>query len=506
MRTQRPRGLGLGVLAVGLALAVSACTTTTQNSGSLSKTSMTVLTGGEPRSMNCAVVSAFDQMISTAFVERLVPTDDDFKPTKSGLVDKWEQTGPTTWQLHARTGIKFSNGEPWDAEALKFSLDTLRTTKGSVMAFFAPFAKVTVTDAQDVTVETATPTTAVPALLAFGCGFPPKYYEQVGADAFGQKPIGTGPYVLQKWESGQQVTATRNPTYWNGTPKLEDVTWKFIPDQTTRLNLLVSGGGDVALDVPVDRVSEVKKAGLLVQTSRTGNQQNIQMNKEVGPLQSLDLRKAVAMAIDRDAIVDAAFGGNGVGAEATNHWFPPAFGTTATSQFKFDPQEAKKLVNAAGGGTLTLHYTVGRYPKDQEVGEAVAGMLTNVGFDVKRVPMDGSEFFAKKTNPGFDGLWIAAGAAVLPHPDVLVHTFLGSSPTTKYCTGAFYDSEGNKGLAATSDAELKQIYSSIEDRVLNQDVCFVQLHVANALTGMKNGVDFRAGYDTLIDYGVLGWK
>lgn len=508
MKSLRLRGTVVGSLAVSVALVISGCQTNTASSeGSNSnRTDMTVLTGGEPRSMNCAVVSAFDQMISTAFVERLVPTDDDFTPTKEGLVDEWEQTGPTSWELHAREGVEFSNGEPWNAEALKFSLDTLRTTEGSVMAFFAPFAKVTVADEQTVKVETSEPTTAVPALLAFGCAFPPKYYQKVGVEGFGQKPLGTGPYVLEAWDSGQQVTATRNTAYWNGTPKLEKVTWKFVPDQTTRLNLLVSGGGDVALDIPVDRIADVEGAGLEVRTSRTGNQQNIQMNKESGPLQSLELRQAVAMSIDREGIVDTLFGGEGVGAEVTDQWFPPAFGTTGSSKFDYDPDRAKELVKSAGGGKLTLHYTVGRYPKDQEVGEAVAGMLSNVGFEVNRVPMDGSEFFAKKSDPGFDGLWIAAGAAVLPHPDVLVHAFLGSAPTTKYCTGDFYDEQGAKGLAAQSEEELKAIYSSIEDRVLNEDVCFAQLYVVNGLTGLEKDVDFRAGYDTLVDYRVLGWK
>lgn len=506
MKPLRMRGTIIGSLVVCLALVVSGCATNAESSGGSSSNEMTVLTGGEPRSMNCAVVSAFDQMISSAFVERLVPTDDDFQPTKDGLVDDWEQTGPTSWRLHAREQVSFSNGEPWNAEALKFSLDTLRTTEGSVMAFFAPFAKVKVADEQTVTVETAEPTTAVPALLAFGCAFPPTYYEEVGAEGFGQKPIGTGPYVLQEWQSGQQVTAEPNEDYWSDTPKLDRLTWKFVPDQTTRLNLLVSGGGDVALDVPVDRMSEVESAGLEVLTSRTGNQQNIQMNKESGQLQSLELRQAVAMAIDREALVETMFGGEGVGAETTDQWFPPAFQTTGSSDFEFDPERAKELVEQAGGGKLTLHYTVGRYPKDQEVGEAVAGMLSNVGFDVERVPMDGSEFFAKKSDPGFEGLWIAAGAAVLPHPDVLVHAFLGSAPTTKYCTGEFYDQEGSKGLAAESEAELQEIYSGIEDRVLNEDVCFVQLYVANGLTGMNKDVEFRAGYDTLVDYRVLGWK
>jgi peptide/nickel transport system substrate-binding protein len=489
-----------------LALIVSACGTNAEKPAGSSTTGMTVLTGGEPRSMNCAVVSAFDQMISTAFVERLVPTDDDFKPTTDGLVDEWKQTGPNTWRLHVREGVTFSNGEAWDAEALKFSLDTLRTTEGAVMAFFKPFAKVTVDDPANVTVETTAPTTAIPALLAFGCAFPPKYYQEVGADGFGQKPIGTGPYVLQTWDSGQQVTAVKNKAYWGGAPKLEKLTWKFVPDQTTRVNLLVSGGGDVALDVPVDRISDVEGAGLEVRRSATGNQQNIQMNTTSGQLASRELREAVAHSIDRAALVEAMFGGDGVGAETTENWFPPAFGTTGRESFQLDPERAKELVKSAGGGKLTLHYTVGRYPKDQEVGEAVAGMLTAVGFDVERVPMDGSEFFAAKSKPGFDGLWIAAGAAVLPHPDVLVGAFLGSRPLAKYCPAKEYDQEGVRGLAAGSEDELKEIYSAVEDQVLNKDICFVPLYVANGLTGTAKDVNLRLGYDTLVDYRALGWK
>ena len=496
----------LGMAAVTLAACGSSSADSSDGPTPVAQDGMTLLTGSEPRSMNCAEVVAYDQMISSGFVERLVFTDSNFQPVKTGLVDDWKQTGPTTWEIHAREGVTFSNGEPWNAQALKFSLDTLRTTPGSVTAFFAPFQKVSVADDYTVHVELNAPNAAVPSLLAFGCGFPPAYYEKVGAQGFGQKPIGTGPYVLKRWTSGQQVTAEANPNYWGGEPKLKTITWKFVPDQTTRANLLISGGGDVALDMPVDRVDAIESAGLEVTTFKIGDQRNIQMNKEKAPLDDPNLRKAVAMAVDRDAIVDALFGGEGVGAELATQFFPPVFETTGSSEHAYDPEGARELVEQADAAAVTLHYTVGRYSKDREVGEAVAGMLEAVGFKVRRVEMDGSEFFAKKSDPGFDGLWIAAGAAVLPHPDVLVHAFLGSNPTTKYCTGEVYDTEGAAGLAAADPAEMHAIYTRIEDQVLNQDICFVPLYLSNGIAGLKDGVDFEAGYDTLVNYRTLGWE
>lgn len=258
--------------------------------------------------------------------------------------------------------------------------------------------------------------------------------------------------------------------------------------------------------MPVDRVDAIESAGLEVTTFKIGDQRNIQMNKEEAPLDDPNLRKAVAMAVDRGAIVEALFGGDGVGAEVTTQFFPSVFATDGASEHSHDPEQARELVQQAGGAAVTLHYTVGRYSKDREVGEAVAGMLEAVGFKVRRVEMDGSEFFAKKSEPGFDGLWIAAGAAVLPHPDVLVHAFLGSSPTTKYCTGDVYDTEGAAGLAAADPTEVSAIYTSIEDQVLNEDVCFVPLYLSNGIAGLKDGVHFEAGYDTLVNYRTLGWE
>ncbi|MBS4754563.1 ABC transporter substrate-binding protein [Nocardioides sp. zg-ZUI104] len=495
-----------GALAGALILGVAGCGTDTEGESTPAATEMSVLTGSEPRSLNCAEVFPFDQMVSVAFVERLAPTDEDFQPTKDGLVDDWEQTTPTTWRLRTRDGITFSNGEPWNAEALKFSLDTLRTTEGSVTAYFQTITDVKVEDERQVTVTTAAPSNAVPALLAFGCGFPPDYYGKVGASGFGEKPIGTGPYVMQSWERGQQVTAARNENYWGGSPKLEQITWKFVPDQTTQVNLLTTGGGDVALNLPTERLKDVETAGFRVITTKSGNQQNIQMNTTHGQLASPELRKAVAMAIDRDAIVEVILGGNGVGADVTTKLFPDIFGTSGSSDIGFDKDAARKLVKAAGGAKVTLHYTVGRYPKDQDVAEAVAGMLSDVGFDVERDPLDGANFFAMKSDPGFDGLWIAAGAATLSHPDVLVNAFLGSRPAKQYCPGEEYDADGTAGLAAPTPDEAAAIYTRIEDRALNQDLCFVPLYVAKALTGTKEGVEIRRGYDTLIDYRTLGWN
>jgi len=467
---------------------------------------MAILVGGEPRSMNCALGVAFDQVVSTAFVERLVPTDDDFAPTQGGLVASWEQIADTTWRLKVREGVEFSNGERWDAEALKFSLETMRETEGIAAAFFTAFDDFRVIDPYTLDATTTVHTSAVPALLSFGCAFPPEYYKEVGADGFGRKPIGTGPYVLDEWLSGEQVRASANSKYWRGSPKLSSVVWKFVPNQTTRLNLLISGGGDLALDIPVDRIADVEDSGLKVHAARTGNLQQIGMNKEEPPLDSLELRQAVAMAIDRDAIVEHIFRGDGVGAVATDQFFPSVYNAVADVEADYDPDRARELVSAAGGARLPFHYTVGRYPKDQEVGEAIAGMLTNVGFEVEMLPMDGSEFFAKKLEPGFSGLWSSGTPAVIPHPDVLVGALLGSSPARDYCTGADYDNWRSAGLEASDERERSAIYSRVAEEVLNEDVCFSSLYLANNIVGMVDGMTFRAGYDTLIDYTRLGWR
>ncbi|MBS4754566.1 hypothetical protein KG112_17285 [Nocardioides sp. zg-ZUI104] len=206
----RSATLGLAVLA----LALTGCSSAEPTADPVDHDAIVVLTGSEPRSMNCAEVVAYDQMISSAFVERLVFTDADFSPTKDGLVDDWEQTSPRTRKLHAREGVTFSNGEAWNADALKFSLDTHHTTPGAVTAFFAPFKDVQVLDDYTVEVKMDAPNAAVPALLAFGCGLPPDYYSVSGAEGFGKKPVGTGPYVLEAWDLGREVTAKANPKYW----------------------------------------------------------------------------------------------------------------------------------------------------------------------------------------------------------------------------------------------------------------------------------------------------
>ncbi|MBS4754565.1 hypothetical protein KG112_17280 [Nocardioides sp. zg-ZUI104] len=212
------------------------------------------------------------------------------------------------------------------------------------------------------------------------------------------------------------------------------------------------------------------------------------------------------MAVDRDVIIDAVLGGKGVGAESAEKFFPPVFATNGKSELAYDPDAARKLVEGAGEAKVTLRYTVGRYSKDKEVGEAVAGMLESVGFDVKRVEMDGAEFFAKKSTPGSTG---SGSPPVRPsprHPDVLVHAFLGSAPTTKYCAGDFYDTAGAAGLAASAPAELTRLYTEIENRVLNEDVCFVPLYLSNGISWTRSGVNLETGYDTLVNYRTLSWK
>lgn len=502
-RSSKRGRLAVFASCVAAALGVTASVSLSAGASAPDGGELRILTYGEPRSMNCAVVVAYDQIISTAFVERMVTTDADYQPTKDGLVSDWERVDDRTWRVTAREGVTFSNGEAWNAEALQFSIETHRVTDGSVKSFFAPIESTAVVDDHVVEIVTTEPNNAIPAILAFGCGFPPEYYESVGADGFGLAPLGTGPFVLEEWTPGQGVRATAHADYWRGAPQLDRISWTFVADESARTDLLLTGEGDLALNLPFDRVDEIEAAGLSTLILASGTQLNIQMNKEAPPFDDPALREAVQLAVDPGLIVESLFGGDGVGATTAPGFFPPVYQTSAEELPAPDMDAARELVASTGESpAVTLRYTQGRYPKDAVVAEAVAGLLEEAGFTVERVPLDGSEFFAQKnTPPGFDGLWIAAGAAVLPHPVVLSNAFLSSAATTQYCTNVRYDELNVEGMAAADDVAMREAYTEVENIVLHEDRCFMPLY---SLTNVYGFVPELTGlnpqFDTLLNY------
>src|SRR5690606_20466378 len=170
-------------------------------------------------------------------------------------------------------------------------------------------------------------------------------------DAYdGTKPIGTGPFKIVEWQRGSQIILERHEGYWEeGLPKADRVNWKFMPDSDVRLTALRAGEVDITTSVPTQIIDQIKESGEFVVDPIPGvGEYYLAFNCAEGPFADVRMRKAVAHAIDKEAILEVALWGHGT---ITNVSFPPTSPWfVEIPDYEQDKDKARALVEEAGYG------------------------------------------------------------------------------------------------------------------------------------------------------------
>jgi peptide/nickel transport system substrate-binding protein len=372
------------------------------------------IAGTDPLLVSDASSSYVLQQIVETLVTLKPGTGDDIVP---GLAESWTLSSDgLTYTFKIRSGVKFSDGTDLDAAAVKFNFDRWLNLPQSYVDAGLTFypdtvigrgatANVVKTDAPDATTFSVTlkaPNSAFliqltltpfgissPKALADGKASDPDFKKNLYANGGPPAATGTGPFVFKEWVTGDHVTLTKNPTYWNasaGGPYLDGITFKPIADPTATLNALQSGDVDISQTLaPVD--VPTAKADTKLQYYDRGSACNtgvLAMNQKFKPFDNLKIRQAVAYAINRQALVDAFFGDTGV---VLKNWAPP--GTKFLNDLEipgYDPDKAKALIAESGVTDLSFDFwyptSVSRpyMPDPKGEFEAILRDLEAVGF------------------------------------------------------------------------------------------------------------------------------
>lgn len=289
------------------------------------------------------------------------------------------QVDATTWEVKLQEGITFQNGNPFNADTAAFSIERIIDPEfnSEQSSFFEGITGAEAVDPTTVRITTEGPDPVFPARLVTIKMVDP---EEAGQDDFAENPVGTGPYTFVQWDRGQQVMLEANEDYWGDAPSIPNVTYKFVEEPGTRLSGLTAGDFDIIQNLLPEDVDRAPKAARVV-----GIEHPVMvLNTMEGPTADPQVREAMNLAVDKEAIVNDLYGGLAT-VDNCQTQSPSFFGYNESLEPKpYDPERAKQLIEDAGaaGQTVQIISTSGRWLKDRELTEAVANYWTEAGLQV----------------------------------------------------------------------------------------------------------------------------
>lgn len=393
--------------------------------GSASASTLVVAQNFDPQTLWPNGTTASDNLnAGSAIVEALFWVDPNGEVFKPLLATGYELESDTSVIVRLREGVSFTNGEPMNADAVIHSFNIfIDTSKTPAYARVSdPFESIEKID--DYTVRMRLKYPYPPLRLALSQMYitPPGYWNEVGLEAFGLRPIGTGPFVFESWARDDRLVMSLNADYWGEGPDgITELVWRPVPDEIARAAGLMTGEFDIAASLPVAAALEIDARPDLsmvpVPSYRIYQMILSSLEEHVSPLQDRTVRQAMNYAVDKDAIIEYLLFGYGVPLRGQVLREPQLGFNPDLEDYPFDPDRARALLAEAGypnGFNLDFKCPSGRYAQDREVCEAVAGMLADVGVQTNMIILEPGEFLRQLRA---SELWPLAYVGLAPQDD-----------------------------------------------------------------------------------------
>lgn len=402
------------------ALTVGAVTAGSAVSGASDSTEPAGAAGGTLVAGQSAEPDRFDPHLTTAYAsfqvlenvyDTLVQPGDDLT-MEPALATEWTTSDDgLTWTFTLRDGVTFHNGRPLVADDVVYSLERIRDPEsGSGIGYrLAAVDTITAIDDQTVEITVTAPTPNLLTLLGGYKGMAIVAQENVEDGSIDTDPIGTGPFVFESYTPGDGVVLTKNPDYWqDGLPLLDEVRFVAIPDPTVLLTNLQSGDVDWIDSVPPAELEGLEGSDdLTVGRTPGGDYHYFALNQNRPPFDDVRVRRAIAMAINREEITEAAtFGAatpNQAAIPAGNFWYTEIAPFTSA-----DIDGAQALLDDAGVSDLEIEFLVtSDYPETVTQAQVIAAELEPLGVTVTINDVDFSTWLDLEGSGEFDAFMLS---------------------------------------------------------------------------------------------------
>ena len=422
-------------------------------------------------------LSSFRAMVGVSMFDSLVGRDSENRIVPQ-LAESWRLVDDVTWQLKLRKGVVFHDGEPFNAEAVRFTFQRVLDPeqKSPNRANVAEIARVEVVDDYTVNLVTRQPyAPLINRLLDFAI-VPPKYVAEKGNQGMALKPVGTGPYRFVELIKDDRMVVEAFDRHWRGAPKIRRIVYKPIPEPFTRAAALRNNEVDLVTTMPPSLARELERApGIRVQRVPSSWIIYLGLNALKKPLSDVKVRQALNYATDVDAIIKNVLEGNGRRLEGP--LTPQMFGYDATVKgYAPDPARARKLLAEAGypdGLEIALESPAGRYQGDKEIAEALGGQWQRAGFKPKVQVAEWGAYFKRYLAKQFQDAYVLGLGGPMQDADEL-YNLVSSKGRGLYYKNERVDALFDLGRSTMDAAKRRQVYRDLQ-RAMVEDATWVFL-------------------------------
>lgn len=408
----------------------------------------------------------------------VVDKDGDLKPL---LATEWKNISPTVWEFKLQQNVKFHDGTPFNAAAVKKTFERLidPVNKKSNLHILKAVQEIKIIDDHTIQIITTEPFPPLLQHLAHtGTSIiSPKAIDESDTKSLDQNPVGTGPYKLEKWTKGEGMTLAFFPDYWGKKPAVEKIVFKVVPEDATRMGMIQSGEAHIADKLPFNDVDRYTKEGkfTVVRTPGYGTE-FVGINLKNEKFQDIRIRKAIDLSIDRKAILSGVY--QNVGLPGVSTLGPKVFGYNPNLPApEYNPAKAKELLKEAGVPDLKVVLWTSTNNKSRlKMAEVVQAQLKDAGITVEIKTLEWGTFL-QAHHDGETELYIMGWSNSSGDPDASLGP-VWSKIGFGNSNGSYYTNPEVEELFAQAAKEMdrekrKEMYWKIQEITTAAEVRFV---------------------------------
>lgn len=457
---------------------------------------LTVAISGEPDQLDPHRTSAYHsfQVLENVY-DTLVEPDANLA-MKPALATEWSTSeDQLTWTFTLREGVTFTDGSPLTAEDVVYSYTRIIDEKLNAAYRFATVESVTAPDPGTVVVTLTAPTPNLLASLGGFKGVAIVKKSNVESGAVKTEPIGSGPFTVASYTAGDSIKLVRNDSYWGTKPKLDGVTFTFVKDPTVALQNLRGGEVQWTDNLPPQQVPALREDDeLVVRSVPSSDYWYLALNQSREPYDNVEVRRAVAFALDRAAITKAAK----FGLATVNQTAIPEDSAFYYdyAPYQRDPARAKQLLAAAGVTDLTMDLMVtNEYPETVTAAQVIAAQLKDVGVTVTIRTLDFAQWLDEQGKGNFDSFMLGWLGNI--DPDEFYYAQHHSQGTFNFhgYRNPAVDSLLDQARTETDQAARKRQYEQVAKRIVD-DASYLYLYNPDVVQGWSPQV---SGYQVRAD-------